>query len=80
MERTKNVHKIHPSKKKQGSRGEGRAFVTLIQQLYLKTIRVYVIIYRFLLLDKATRKKKKNLNNPRKESQSVEPRKKEGVN
>ena len=39
--------------------GRGRAFVTLIQQLYIKTIRINVIIYRFSLVDKASRKRRK---------------------
>ena len=36
-----------------------KSFVTLIQQLYFKTIRINVIIYRFSLVDKASRKRKK---------------------
>ena len=43
---------------KERQSGKGRAFV-IIQQLYFKTIRINVIIYRFSLVDKASRKRGK---------------------
>ena len=43
--------------------GRGRAFVTLIQQLYFKTIRINVIIYRFSLVYKASRKRRRRIGN-----------------
>ena len=39
--------------------GGGRAFVTLIQELYFKTIRNNIIIYRFSLVDKVIEKEEK---------------------
>ena len=57
--------------------GNGLFFVTLIQQLYFKTIRINVII-DFHFVDKATRKNKKNLNNLGTNPRGG-PRPKEGV-
>ena len=59
MERTKNVHKIYPLKKKKLQSGSGASLRYINPELYFKTIRINVIIYRFSLVDKASRKRRR---------------------